>query len=339
VEKFNNFQEDLQKVFDTIADELHNEYSHENLKYAHKSIAYVFKKTAGFGYSIESIISRLMIIETYYSTNASYCYFSFEEMAKAIYNLGCECKAKQYFANLVTMCIDSNEEKVFQYQYGCHKNLRKGSQQLSLLSKYAYYQLFQNKHYPLGFPIYDKLAHKIYPKLCSLLEIIPKTNIEESIQNHNSAFNAVRTKIWKDYNNSYKGIQQFDLLDAYLWRMGKFSEGSLFNLMSYDDYKKFIMNLGLEYKDETEAKYKERIYDTFDMSIKNPQIIRKDHVKNKRKEKYTIDFDKLILYFIKHPPKGINPFEGLKQQKYLEKLYEHWLLYYSNVKTRKLLTK
>ena len=39
-------------------------------------------------YDISTIILRLTVIDSLYSTNAAYSYFSIEEMAKKIYSLG-----------------------------------------------------------------------------------------------------------------------------------------------------------------------------------------------------------------------------------------------------------
>lgn len=329
--------ENLYSILDEIADNLSNEYKKCRADWSHYTIASLFRRTSGFHYSKEGIISRLMLIETYYATNASYNYFAFEEMADAIKKLGNECQAKQFFAEMVINPQENiDTQKVFLGHYGCHKNVSQGSQQLSLLSKYAYYQIFQDKCYPLGFPIYDKLGHQEYPQLCKLLGLTPMPNntLEMCIRNHILAFEEIRSRIWGDYRKCCHGIQQFDLLDAYLWRMGKFGSGSLFNLMSCNDYKKFIKNLDLDYKDESKSEYQKRIYDTYNVVVKDPQIIRKDQVKNK-KEKYTIDFDKLVLFHLKHPRKGIDPFEELEQKEYFDKLYKHWLLYYSNFKTHK----
>lgn len=132
------------------------------------------------------------------------------------------------------------------------KDCRAGVYQISLLSKYAYYCLLQApRQYPLGFPIYDSLAKEMYARVCQVLGV---RHLSLSVQ-HSSEMTIDRyvTALWKlrdalfDDKALYEGYQQFDILDAYLWRMGKFSEGNLSLLLSKKDYVKFIKNLRLRF--------------------------------------------------------------------------------------------
>ena len=45
----------------------------------------IFQKTSGKNYNQSSVMLRLIVIDSLYSTNAQYSYFSIEEMAKALY--------------------------------------------------------------------------------------------------------------------------------------------------------------------------------------------------------------------------------------------------------------
>lgn len=308
----------LQCVLNLIAEELRREYNSSKAMTPHHFIQTVFRRTSGIHYTKKGIIERLRVIETYYSTNAFYSYFSFEDMADAIMCLGNERKAKKYFAAL------QDTINLFSHHFGIHKNLSVGDQQLSLLSKYAYYQLFQDNQYPLGFPIYDRLVHKSYPYICKMIGISPIGNVKASISSHINAFDVLREKIWKSPKLSYKGIQQFNLLDAYLWRMGKFMEGNIGNLMSKEDYILFINNINLAcLPNETDKQYKFRMFNTYAQTAGANIVSYNSH-----KKIYSLDFDRLVLYILKNKTNGINPFNGLAKQEYLEALYNHWIKYY-----------
>lgn len=192
----------------------------------------------------ENVILRLTVIDSLYSTNAAYSYFSFEEMAEKIVSLGPSDEyAADYFYNVATR--KQTGRILFDERYGIRKNLERGSRQISLLSKYAYYLLQQDRNkYPLGFPIYDSLALKEYPKLCKRLNINHCANkdIKDDIDAYVAALDELRKVVFED--TSFK-LQQFDLLDAYLWRMGKVSEGNFSLLVNRAEYNQLIANLGL----------------------------------------------------------------------------------------------
>lgn len=127
----------------------------------------VFKDTSGLKYNKTGIILRLTVIDSLYSTNAKFNYFSIDNMADKILKIGkTEADVCNFFYDVVQLnyCTGSNDNpayKFFNEYYGIHKNLDKGDQNLSLLTKYAYYSLLQDTHkYPLGFPIYDNLVKK-----------------------------------------------------------------------------------------------------------------------------------------------------------------------------------
>lgn len=50
----------------------------------------------------EQVVLRLTVIDSLYSTNAEYSYFSVEEMAEKILSLGDEEAAAEYFYGIVT---------------------------------------------------------------------------------------------------------------------------------------------------------------------------------------------------------------------------------------------
>jgi hypothetical protein len=190
------------------------------------------------------IILRLTIIDSLYSTNAAYSYFSIDEMAQKIISLGDDDAASQYFYGIAT---SKNTGKIlFDERYGIRKNLDQGCRQMSLLSKYAYYLLLQNKEkYPLGFPIYDSLALDQFPKVYNRLgiKLNKKLKYKDNIDDYVKALEVLRKELFSD--DAKYNFQHFDLLDAYLWRMGKFDVGNISLLNTRQEYTQIIENLEL----------------------------------------------------------------------------------------------
>lgn len=304
----------------------------------------IFQSTSGDNYNIQSIMLRLIVIDSLYSTNAAYSYFSFEEMAKAICELGPEDKAATYFYNLVCEvekqdCKNNQSSKLFSSNYGIRKNLADGSKQMSLMSKYAYYVLLQNpKDYPLGFPIYDSLAIKMYPKVCELLKIESRftesaaENNKLMIEEYINALKEIRIAIFDD--KLYDDFQQYDLLDAYLWRMGKLDEGNYSLLLEREDYDKFIRNLQLHViidnktkKNETRQKYKSRIFDPFkQIQLNNKKGKKINNGYNNEQIVYEYDFNDLVRY--KCATMDIDKILDGVNNEHLKPMIEHWRALY-----------
>lgn len=198
-------------------------------------------------YDVSTVIIRLTLIDSLYSTNAAYSYFSIEEMAERLVALGTEQDLRDYFYALATGGRDS--QGLFTEAYGIRKNLSEGSRQMSLLSKYANYALIrQAKEYPRGFPIYDSLAIETYPLVARGLGKKPqsKGTISQDIACYISALETLRHSLFDDEGDV--GIfshQDFDLLDAYLWRIGKMNGGNYSLLLDRQSYHRLIEQIGL----------------------------------------------------------------------------------------------
>lgn len=280
-------------------------------------ISALFDSTRGYNTGI--IMLRLVVIDSLYSTNAAYSYFSFEEMAEKIYELGSEDEARKYFYHIATLKGEKDNKKLFEEPFGIQKNLSEGSKQMSLLSKYAYYALYNQKQYPLGFPIYDSLALDAYPIVCKMLGIEQHTKIANDICNYVAALDNVRTILFGNDDLFQGQYQQFDILDAYLWRMGKFSGGNLSLLLGREDYVTFIKNLGLNAnpKDEKENAFYEK------NSAYKSRMMKKET--NSETE---FNFNKTIVKL--YTDSSCQPFIGMKDhntQAYMEKLLEHWRIF------------
>lgn len=274
-------------------------------------------------FSIGSIILRLTVIDSLYSTNAAYSYFSFDEMSQRIYAIGDgnatpagrQRAERDYFYHVAL----TGEDRLglFGEPYGFQKNLSEGTKQMSLLSKYAYYELMQERErYPIGFPIYDRLAREAYPTVRKMLgekDFYSMPSLETpSIKQYITCLTQLRKGLFDD-DQLFEGYQQFDILDAYLWRMGKFGDGNLSLLLERGDYMKFILNLGMAAPVEKgkttrreTAEYKDQL---------NRDYARFYPGKNK------CDFNTLILAHLVHDK---CPFKGISQQQYMEALLSHW---------------
>lgn len=195
-------------------------------------------------YDISTIILRLTVIDSLYSTNAAYSYFAIDELAEDIFKIGSETKAADYFYSIA--CGTKDCLGLFSKHYGIRKNLDMGNRQTSLLSKYAFFTLLQDPaSYPLGFPIYDSLVCNVYSRACEVVCIKPATKIKDSIENYVAALDKLRVTLFGGCH-LFKGFQQFDILDAYLWRIGKIDSGNFSLLLNRVDYGTFITNIGLQ---------------------------------------------------------------------------------------------
>lgn len=316
-----NIQE-IKEIMSLIAESVLRESKIENATYndQHTLINNLFVEKGN--YNVGTIILRLVVIDSLYSTNASYSYFSIEEMAQRIFELGhSEKEACDYFYKIA--CGKTDDKKLFNEPYGIQKNLKEGSKQMSLLSKYAYYSVYTKKEYPLGFPIYDRLAKEAYPYICNKLGIVAKKNIDQNIETYVSALNDLRKIIFGN-EELFENLQQYDILDAYLWRMGKFSDGNLSLLMSREDYTKFVINTNLQAKAVTkvESGKKVIVYNEKDSDYK------KRMAKERNMPTNDFDFNKEVKNIFLATDK--NPFKGLSDAEYLIKLQHHWKEFFAN---------
>lgn len=205
----------------------------------------------------EHILLRLVVLNSYYSTNAAYSYFSLERLAERIIHETTQFAGKSgklpndYFYDIVLQNLGKPTtigKDFFEASYGIQKIGTPGATLKSLISKYAYYcMMMDTKRYPLGFPIYDSLARESYRKVMSALGLKPQTaqTLQSgSIGEYISALNELREEIFgKGSTALFCGLQQFDILDAYLWWMGKLEGGNFSLLLTEGEYKMLINNI------------------------------------------------------------------------------------------------
>lgn len=206
------------------------------------------------GHGQEHILLRLVVLNSYYSTNAAYSYFSLERLAERIIYETTQFATKSgklpndYFYDIVLQNLGKPTtigKNIFEASYGIKKNGTPGATLKSLISKYAYYcMMMDTKRCPLGFPIYDRLARESYRKVMKALGLKPQTaqTLQSgSIGEYISALNELREAIFgKGATALFCGLQQFDILDAYLWWMGKLEGGNFSLLLTEGEYKMLI---------------------------------------------------------------------------------------------------
>lgn len=202
----------------------------------------------------EHILLRLVLLNSYYSTNAAYSYFSLERLAERIIHETTQFAGKSgklpndYFYDIVLQNLGKPTtigKGFFEASYGIKKNGTPGATLKSLISKYAYYCMMMDPNrYPLGFPIYDSLARESYHKVMKAMGLKPQTaqTLQSgSLGEYISALNELREEIFgKGSTALFCGLQQFDILDAYLWWMGKLEGGNFSLLLTEGEYKMLI---------------------------------------------------------------------------------------------------
>lgn len=206
---------------------------------------------------IADIMLRLTVIDSLYSTNAKYAYFAIEQMARTIAGLGNDKEIARYFIKFAKN-PSCDLHGLFSNRYGIRKNLKTATKQISLMSKYANFVVAKqggDTEFYLGFPIYDSLVVKVAPKLCRALGIkcngdkVDTKMIGNNIVEYIGVLNEIRKTLFGD-KLTLGGVQQYDLLDAFLWRMGKLESGNLSLLLTHEEYYVLVKNLGMQGDEE-----------------------------------------------------------------------------------------
>ena len=297
----------------------------------HKAIIDELFSWSNQAYSIQSIVLRLTVIDSFYSTNAAYSYFSIDEMAEKILSLGQESDAAGYFASIANGDTNADNKGLFSEPYGIRKNLGEGSKQVSLLSKYAYFVLRQYPNqYPKGFPIYDSLAEKIHPLLANYLGVsLDKRTDKDDIHRYIANLDKIRRVLF-DEVSLFKDVQQYDILDALLWTMGKIGGGNLSLLLDRKDYTQFICNLDLAEErsqkcnddptpifNNTGEAYGKRLFEKYgDMLVKESRQSGGVH--------YAYNINNIISHELEKDD-GAKYFNDLSCASYMSEMRDYWL--------------
>ena len=187
------------------------------------------------------IFTRLVIIDSLWSTNTRMGFFVKENVATAIWNACLDSNGLHTDAALATKADEyvqwainkgpktqgaAEVENLFAKKYECyvdshHKTIT-GRNQLSLLTKYLHFlvetQMPQNT---IGFPIYDNIVQDILPKVCRLVGLTGcKCN---SIHEYTNSLYLLITKLQSRGNvwRSITNMTPYHIIDRFLWTLGK----------------------------------------------------------------------------------------------------------------------
>lgn len=209
-------------------------------------------------YNVDVVYKRLVVIDSLYSTNMNQRYYGIEDMANTIYALSpSDNRLRDLVRNFRDTLFLRGFSAVylhpitatFNMSYGIHKNLAPAGSAMSLLSKYFYYLLLTDPSEIIGFPIYDSLASYMYPIVCKYVyasgtprKIVNVKTIDH-LCDYFLALDQLRISIGISYIGG-RSLQEFDLLDAYLWRMGKFNGNNFSLLLDKTGYTTLIGTAG-----------------------------------------------------------------------------------------------
>ena len=176
------------------------------------------------------ILLQLRVIDAMYSTNMSRRYYGIEELASTILKFkSYEELAKELHLYLET--ISKNDpnavkekriEDMFNKPYGIHKNCSSAG-------------------------VATSLAKTMLPIVCKYLGV--RCAWKGNGQNLDIDTFLKQVTALKDclcISSNIFNRQLYDILDAYLWTMGKINGGNFSLIMSRKDYEIFIKNLGLD---------------------------------------------------------------------------------------------
>lgn len=219
------------------------------------AIVRVFNGTNGSDKA--DLLVRLTLIDSMYSTQMSRRYYALDELAEVLAKLaeGKKDKLEKDF-----LAFAKNPEKhlklfdfteieggkkvaknLFSECYGIGKDGEDKGVAISLISKYAYFLT------GFKFPIYDSIACEMYPLVCHFcgwneLEkkklTISKGGKVQGAETMISFVNAINSLMAK---LGCKGAN-YDLLDRFLWFVGKIRRGNLSLVLTREEYEK-VMHL------------------------------------------------------------------------------------------------
>lgn len=185
----------------------------------------------------EYIYRQLVLIDSLYSTNVYRMRkFGLEEITDVIWDLCKDTDSNKHTLGILskkliaTQPLNQEVKDAFSFSFGYIKGNHAGKAP-SLLSKYFYFVSIACPQDNWGFPIYDKIVHDLLRPLEKFIGVKPLTRASK-INQSSSIFDidvyraglkriidvleSNNPVLW---NTSEK--QKFDLLDYFLWHIGK----------------------------------------------------------------------------------------------------------------------
>ena len=187
---------------------------------ANKKIIQDIYKTPSVAFN-DTILFRLTVIDSYYSTQMSKRLYGIEDIAKEIVKYSDEF-LKLEIAKFLQNPTKGIIKELFNKTYGFNKEAKNAKKAISLLSKYFYF--LSN----CQFPIYDTLGKISYNLLKDNKYITSKALTDDNYFELMIALNQSST------------IKDFEKLDNLLWLLGKIKEGSFSILMDKSKYETIV---------------------------------------------------------------------------------------------------
>ena len=198
------------------------------------AISTIFK-TISDKYSYDSILVKLTIIDSLYSTQMGRRYYGLDELARMLTAIHNGKTLAPSFCELASGAVTHddkrflvNNKNLFDECYGIGKDGKDKGKAISLISKYAYFETDGN------FPIFDSIAREMYPKIWSYCgfskkELPTQAELGGDIDKFVLAINTLRDKI---------GIESltYDNIDRLLWTTGKIVRGNLSLVLTMEEY-------------------------------------------------------------------------------------------------------
>lgn len=207
---------------------------------AKRAIKELFETTSDK--SFNHIYSRLVIIDSLYSTQMGRRYYGLEELAETILELNIKYDIRNLFIELVlNPTIDnlsklncSDKLNIFERKYGIQKGGKQSGRAISLITKYAYFDTGFN------FPIYDSIIKDLYPFICDSCGFseMKSVKISDNIVDYLININTIKSEL----SRLFEFEISYDELDMVLWHIGKLKINNLSLVLSISDYKIFAEN-------------------------------------------------------------------------------------------------
>ncbi|MBR4154993.1 MAG: hypothetical protein IKT96_06595 [Paludibacteraceae bacterium] len=217
-------------------------------------------------FSQMDIYHRLILIDSLYSTNVNQMRtFGLEEMTDAIWNLcsnGNGNHSDAFLAQSLHYLITLQQQnvtpliKAFNDEYGYYEKIITNNnvkqiilakaKAISLLSKYFYFVALMQKADDYGFPIYDSIVCGLIRPVEKYIGLLPLSINLDNMQNFIlavkrivDALESADPNLWNPQNS---GKLKFELLDYFLWHIGKAGEKTYNSLLSKTEYLSFYPN-------------------------------------------------------------------------------------------------
>ena len=261
------------------------------------AILRVFKNTSGC--NKEDILVRLTLIDSMYSTQMSRRYYALDELAEALAIIAKnkEGKLRQIFLDFAK----SPEQNLYKFNYigdgetqtnlfaecyGIGKDGGNKGVAVSLISKYAYFET------EFKFPIYDSIACEMYPLVWHFCGF-EKHNLPKLTHSQNGK--VVGDKTIVEYvkainliiNNLNSEKLNYDILDRYMWFVGKICRGNLSLVLSRSEYEEALKVYPPKLVSKTNSKGKTtesvEYFNIKDMDIHKLKFLNRPKNKNVRK--------------------------------------------------------